>query len=276
MFKKFLSICLAFVFLISLTACNHNKIEEQSSTTSSFSQTDLSSTTISVAPSATTSTISKTPTTTTTSQNKTSTSNTTSAAPCTTHDWMGWYTQTAALVCRKGVLVRVCSNCGYRETKETTANAMFNSFSDTGLSGICQEYFDNNHQLIESESLLAYAALHSRNMKNLKSSTVFSYLSERFDISEQVKSEMLASELYNASTDTFNLEYNLPNGTTFLCYLPKGGLIYNAYYNYIANDSNGQGFIIEFQVQLNKVNDKPNKILSMKVVENLPSGYLNR
>ena len=274
MFKKFLSICLAFVFLISLTACNHNKTEEQSSNTPSLSQTDLSSTTISVAPSATTSTISKTPTT--TSQNKTSTSNTTSAAPCTTHDWMGWYTQTAALVCRKGVLVRVCSNCGYRETKETTDNAMFNSFSDTGLSGICQEYFDNNHQLIESESLLAYAALHSRNMKNLKSSTVFSYLSERFDINEQVKSEMLASELYNASTDTFNLEYKLPNGTTFLCYLPKGGLIYNVYYNYVANDSNGQGFIIEFQVQLNKVNDKPNKILSMKIVENLPPGYLNR
>lgn len=194
------------------------------------------------------------------------------------HSWSYWDTVTPAIIGKAGEEKRTCKTCGSSETRETTENAAMNSFLDRSLA-----YVGWTGENIHDSSLLSYFSHNyegrTEETERFPSETVFSYLSERFEITEDKKQSM-KNFYYDAASDTFELAYTGEAANFYLLgYVHNGGSSYTLYYEYesFELDENGNSRIHEIwkiDVQYNLLDSKPNKYLAFDKVETTPDGMI--
>jgi len=205
----------------------------------------------------------------------------TEAIPADGHVWGQWEIETNALVGKPGSEKRSCSVCSESETQERTANAIANSFYDGGLQHIIASHYGS----INATSLLSYACheFHEYLHKPVASETIFTALSERFNITEQLKADMiqLGKDLadlgifgYDAANDTFNLQYNAEVATlTLLGYVHVEGKQYRTYYTFTPFDIDAT-LTFEVTLEYNKLDGKPNKYFSVQRCDEVPADMI--
>ncbi len=155
--KRILSIVLALLLVVSMTACKKEPADSNDATTSTTQTADTPTTTPTNAPANTPTTVPTTaPSNTPTTVPTTAPSNTPTTAPTTaptnpshtSHTFGNWTVQTAASCQKEGVEVRRCSGCSATETRPVAKSAhKFNT------QRICQKCyfveFDENASLVE-------------------------------------------------------------------------------------------------------------------------------
>ncbi len=194
------------------------------------------------------------------------------------HSWGSWSTVSDTLVGRVGSEKRVCSTCSEEETRENTDGAIINSFLDRSLA-----YVSWTGENIHCSSLLHYFSHNyegrTEETERFLADTVFNYLSERFEITEDMKEEM-KNYYYDASSDTFELAYTGEAANfSLLGYVHNGDNSYTLYYDYesFELDENGNPRTYEIwkiDVQYNLLDSKPNKYLAFDKVDATPDGMI--
>lgn len=207
----------------------------------------------------------------------------TKAIAATGHTWSGWEMEAHAFVGQVGSEKRSCSACGASETQERTANAIANSFYDGGL----QYILGNGYGNLRNTSLLDYACheFHEYLHRPVAAETIFAALSERFEVTDALKAEMIekaksmvqfggGSYGYNETDNTFELQYNAEMGNlNLLGYVHNNGNKYTVYYSYSPFDIDAT---VNFEVELefNKLEGKPNRYLSAQRANSIPEDMI--
>lgn len=194
------------------------------------------------------------------------------------HSWLGWEEVTPAIIGRAGTEARSCKNCSGSETRETTDGDIANSFLDRSLA-----YVSWTGTNIHCSSLLHYFSHNyegrTDETERFTAETVFSYLCERFEITDDMKEEM-KNYYYDGASDTFELMYTGEAANfALLGYVHNGGDSYTLYYDYesFEIDENGDPHIEEIwriDVQYNLLDGKPNKYLAFDKVDTTPEGMI--
>jgi len=196
----------------------------------------------------------------------------------TGHVWGEWEVTTKALVGKSGTEKRSCTVCSLSEEKESTANAISNSFYDSGQQYIVAAHYGK----IDRSTVLSYFSHNFSEFWNkpVASATVISILSERFNVTEQLKADIIqfGKEMpfhgYDEAADTFTFKDNGDVGQfVLLGYVHNGGNRYTTYYNFTPN---GIDATVPFEIELeyNLLNGKPNKYLSAQRAKQLPAGMI--
>lgn len=194
------------------------------------------------------------------------------------HSWRSWEEVTPAIIGKAGEDKRTCNNCTESETRETTENAAMNSFLDRSLA-----YVGWTGENIHCSSLLHYFSHNyegrAEETERFPSETVFSYLSERFEITEDMKAEM-KNYYYDPANDTFELSYTGEAANfSLLGYVHNGGDSYTLYYEYESFELGPDWEpmvkeIWKIDVQYNLLDGKQNKYLAFDKVEATPDGMV--
>lgn len=307
--KRFIALLLTLVMLLALSACNTT--ENPASVDNSGSSVPSSSTPASSTPASSTPTSSAPVTSTPASSAPSSTpdsqpshthsysSSVTTAATCDKegtktftctcgdsyteeiaalgHSFGDWQIETKAFIDKDGTEKKTCSTCSTSKTRKSTANAMANSFYDAGLPHILGE----NYGTLSGSSLLEYASYTFTEYadKPVAINTVFAALSERFQITDDLKSAMKEYGThrfgYDAANDTITLHnYGIDGvGTAELVgYVHNGGNEYSTYYAY--SPFADVTVYHEVKLEYNRSNGKPNKYLSFDMIDALPDGII--
>lgn len=189
------------------------------------------------------------------------------------HSFGEWEVEIPALIDKDGTEKKTCSVCSASKTQKSTANAMVNSFYDAGLPHI----LGHNYGTLSGSSLLEYASFAFAEYadKPIAITTVFAALSERFNITDALKSAMKdygASRFgYDASNDTISLHNYGISGmgeAVLVGYVHNGNNNYSAYYAY--SPFAGVTVYHEVKLEYNRSNGKPNKYLSFEMIDTLP------
>ena len=170
--------------------------------------------------------------------------------------------------------------CDSSEDYTMTGNAMYEAFYDPGL-----KFFVGTGKPDDPSSMLnyAYCSLVEYWGKEVPSATVFDALSQRFNISEEFKQDMLfiAKGMgpyggwgYNSENDTFHFL----GGTTsdeleLLGYVHNTGNQYTVYFFY-SSDLPPMEELFKVEIEYNRANGKPNKYLLIEAVSATPDNMI--
>ena len=202
----------------------------------------------------------------------TNSSDTDSTTETHTHTWGNWSTETEAFIGKNGTQIRTCSSCKAVERKSVQCGAEV--FEDTSIARLLNHTIDYQYVNVrrgkyelDAEGLLGYAANSGGQLEDHSSSGVFEYLSQRFTLTDTLKTQMKAHEYYDASTDSFNLEYfGEAANITPMKYVHNGGNKYIVTFNYSRFEWNGEyGLTIKVEVEYNAPQGRPNRYLSFVI-----------
>lgn len=205
------------------------------------------------------------------------------------HDWGIWSTEAHALVGKPGVEKRICKRCAAFEERERTANAIPNSFYDSGL-----QYIIDAEGLLTGYSLLNYARheFHQFMYKPTPTATLFAELEKYFDLTDAMKADMIDEGIedarvaaqygtegnygYNSTEDTFTLSYNAESmNFKLLGYIHNGDSNYTIYcvcseFGFEETPESIWRVVLEY----NKLNGAPNKYISVNEVSATPDNMI--
>ena len=197
--------------------------------------------------------------------------------PAPGHFFSEWEIETKAFIDKDGTEKKTCSVCSTSKTKKSVANATNNSFYDAGLPHILGQ----GYGLLSGSSLLEYASYTFTEYadKPVAAATLFSALSERFNITDDLKASMKewgeGRFGYDASNDTFTLhDYGISGmgSAKLVGYTHNGGNAYSAYYAY--NPFDDVVVYHEVKLEYNRSNGGQNKYLSFDMIDELPSDII--
>lgn len=194
------------------------------------------------------------------------------------HTWSDWQVETYAMVGKPGTEIRTCSVCSASESQERTANAIANSFYDTGLV-----YFGRNDTCrLTGPGLVYYAVNAFPEFRDtpVMSKTLFGKLMDYFPVPEQLMSDAkywgAMTGLYNEDDDTFTIAYNtseIEDGKlTILGYIHRGE---NEYAVYFQCNNGIEDRFCEFVMEYHRLDGEPNYYVSSKIVDQLPADMIN-
>lgn len=191
------------------------------------------------------------------------------------HNWSDWEDTLAPLVGRFGTETRTCADCSETQSQEVFDGAAENAFLDQQLQWFM---WGDAPGLGNSEMLLTYVSQKYEGREdltvNLTSTTVFDYLSVRFDLTDDLKAKMKQDERYDPENDTFSLTYQADFAeATLLGYVCSGDDRYTAYYS-IAHYGTDISTTWRVDLEYNLLDDLPNRYLSVTRAENIPDDII--
>lgn len=193
----------------------------------------------------------------------------------TGHTWSDWECEIVTLIGRIGTDIRTCTTCEETQTQENFDDAAINSFLDYELQWLM---WGSNPGVTNAANLLSYVSQNYEEREdytvNLAASTVFSYLSQRFVLTDAMKAEMKQDSRYNQDNDTFKLEYvsNFAD-VELLGYVHDGEDNYTAYYR-LAHYGSDITSTWRISLVFNAIKDRPNQYLSIVEVTTLPDNLI--
>lgn len=199
--------------------------------------------------------------------------------PATGHVWGMWEIETPALLGKDGVEKQTCENCGQADRRATSQDAVQNSFADPGLQYVFDRWNGVNGN-ITAYGMLSYFSQKYEGREEdplvVSSEDMFRWLSQRFVLTEELKAQMKQTEdaglRYDATTDTFELDYAGSYGDIRLMgYIHNGENKYTLYYEFASwNGASRADGVWEIAVEYNLQNGQPNKYLSATMVNSIP------
>lgn len=196
------------------------------------------------------------------------------------HDWSDWSTETQAYVDKNGTEKRFCSTCSASETRDTTSEALYNSFWPYyGIDGMFSggEYSPINEERIGAYTLLEYVGYGYEGEERegadfqISSAGAFAFLDEHFVLNDELKADMKKDPRYDAATDKFSLTWPGSNlNREIRGYTHNSGNNYTVYY--AASNDGGEECDVYWKVVLehNAPNGKPNRYISIIRVDTIP------
>ncbi len=192
---------------------------------------------------------------------------------------------TLAYIDKAGTEDRICSACSARETKETYLCSVSNSFPN----GIGLQFIRNCGGEINAAFMYAYACYEFGDFIEIPdkpATDFFDKLSKYFVVTDEIKNEIKTQFKasgddeygYHEDTDTFYLPYYSEDcDWDLMGYRHEDGKRYTTYYRSYVNSSSGdvEERYWEFELEFNRSNGQPNRYLSGREVDFIPSDIIS-
>ena len=273
--KKLLAILLTVMLLLTFAACDESADQEASVTPTATVENQTGE------PDATPTAVPENNATPTVTEAPTGApTNAVTPAPTAQahqHSWGDWEKETKAYINKKGTDKRVCSTCKATETRERTENAIYNSFYCFGY-----QYVLSKNNAINAYDLVSFAGAEFGDYayKPTPVATVVQELKKHFNIDANMETEIIQAMKtfnYNAQKDEINLEARADSAEFFVLkgYKHLGGNKYATYYSFSGFDIfEPLNELYKVEIEYNRENGKPNKLISTVLVDSLPSDMI--